>query len=164
MSGHLTIESVDLRETDEINEDAARVYLITVTLANVSDHPVYAASTIRYIRYDDAHRTLHIGFGTLDEADWPFLSPPRPTPHIGIASGEHTTIQDSIVSPIEYVEETTDGAVGARTIAIDSDVAEIHCTMTFTNEPPPTVIDLTSSTPAPDIARHVVRGTWVRQG
>ncbi|HZN85098.1 MAG TPA: hypothetical protein VFC01_36185 [Mycobacterium sp.] len=158
----MTMESVELRETDEITERGARVYLVTVTLMNVSDHPVYAASIITYIRYADADRTLHIGFGTRNDADWPFLSPPRPTPHVEIASGAHIAIEDSIVSPIEYVEETADGAVQARTIAIDRDVAEIQCTVSFADEPPPMVIDLTSSTPTRDIARHVVRGTWVR--
>jgi hypothetical protein len=162
MSGELTLESVELRETDEITEGDGRVYLVAVSFSNASDHPVYAASTISYIRYDDAERRLHIGFGRPDDAEWPFLSPPRPTPHIEIASGAHTTVEDRIVSPIEYVEQTTDGAVQARAIAIDREVAEIRCTVMFADEPPPTVIDLTNSTPTRDIPRHVVRGTWVR--
>jgi hypothetical protein len=171
VSDGLKVDSVTLQErpkeqlTDELIGRGARAYILSIAVSNVRGQaPSYVAARISNRRYDAASRTLYVGLGTSDSGDRPFSCPPRPLPHVEVAPGARIVIEDQLVSPFEYVEDTKDQTVSIRMAAIDADVQRIECDVAYSDVAPPTVIDLTAAPPVREGARELAQGHWQRSG
>lgn len=112
--------------------------MLTISLHNRSDEPVYLMADIRRIRYDDARRVLgvqlseHEPLGT--SAD---VRPPLPPRYRVVGAGEMATIVHPLSSPITFLESPTaistltTAARARHVVRLPEDVEAIACTLAY---------------------------------
>jgi hypothetical protein len=120
-------------------------YLLTVTLHNPSDAPVYVMADIRRITYQRERRTLDVRWSEeAPPAERRVLGRPRPPRHLAIPAGAETRLTHPLSSPLTFVDTGAENARQSTYVRITEDVDTIECTIAYQTQPPEPVPDLTA--------------------
>jgi len=140
------------RMTPAMAQSGVGWYVLTISLRNRSDEPVYLMADIRRIRYDDARRVLEVQLSEHEPLGASAgVRPPLPPRYRVVGAGEMATIVHPLSSPITFLESPaaiptlTTAARARHVVRLPEDVDAVECTLAYETAPPSAAVNLAAS-------------------